>query len=168
MREGKQRNLLDRIYRFHLSAEFNQFFIQDELADAEVDWTEEEGRVNLALNDGIIAVGTNCDRVVPVEVQILSSEPPCNIESWDHLVDCTIHVTSGRLAVYGCCEDLTTAARINLDPGRYMARVCYGNQYSCDDHIFCADYYVVVLWRSNAELFQVLKRRVDVFYELIG
>ncbi len=168
MRAATQPVLKDRIYRFKLSAEFNQFYLQDELAEGEVDWTEEEGRNKLALSFGIIAVGTNCDRVVPVEVQILSSEPPLNLESWDHLAECSIDVPSGRLVVYGCFEDFATAARINLEPGRYRARVCYGNQYSCNDYFGCSDYYSVMLWRSNDEFVQVLKRRVDMFAELIG
>jgi len=129
MSEGMPPNLNDRHYHFELSAEFNQFYLQDESVKGEVDWTVQEGHDNLAYNFGIIAVGTNCDRVVPVEVQILSSEPPLNAERWDHLVDCSIDVPSGRLVISGLFEEFATAARINLEPGRYRARVCYGNQY---------------------------------------
>ncbi len=70
--------------------------------------------------------------------------------------------------ISGLFEEFATAARINLEPGRYRARVCYGNQYSYDDHIGCADYYVVMLWRSDDKIFEVLKRRVDLFCSLIG
>jgi len=168
MSEGMPPNLNERYYHFELSAEFNQFYLQDESVKGEVDWTVQEGHDNLAYNFGIIAVGTNCDRVVPVEVQIMSSEPPLNAERWDHLVDCSIDVPSGRLVISGLFEEFATAARINLEPGRYRARVCYGNQYSYDDHIGCADYYVVMLWRSEDKIFEVLKRRVDLFCSLIG
>lgn len=165
--EGRiQLNPKDRIYRFELSAEFYQFYLQDELVEIEVEWTEQEIRDNLALSSGTIAVGTICERNVPVEVQILASEPTLNMEVWDHVVDCSIDVPSGRLVISGWCEDF--AARINLEAGRYRVRVCYANQYSDEDHIGCADYYVVMLWRSNDKLFEVLKRRVDVFCSVIG
>ncbi len=72
--------------------------------------------------------------------------------------------------ISGLFEEFATAARINLEPGRYRACVCYGNQYSHDNQIgcACADYYVVMLWRSNDKVFEVLKRRVDLFCSLIG
>jgi hypothetical protein len=76
MKEG---NPNDRIYRFELSAEFYQFYLQDELVEIEVDWTEQEIRDNLALSSGPIVVGTICERIVPVEVQILASEATPNI-----------------------------------------------------------------------------------------
>ena len=62
-----------RLYRFNLSAEFNQFYLQDEDVDWELMdslWTQDEEQDQLALAPGVIAVGTNCDRIVPVEVQI--------------------------------------------------------------------------------------------------
>jgi hypothetical protein len=168
MEEGTQLDLFDLSYSFELLAEFTQFYLQDELSKGEAEWNLNEGRDGLALAPGLIAVGTTCERVVPVEVRILLSDPPPTTDQWDHLVECTIDVQSGRLVVYGCCEDFETAHRINLQPGKYRARVCYGNQYSYTDDKFCSDYYVVMLWRSNEELFQVVKRRVDEFYELIG
>lgn len=168
VKQRPKSNLKGQYYYFELSAEFGQFYLQDELAEGEVDWNEQEASDNLALSFGIIAVGTNCDRIVPVEVQILSSEPPLNMEPWDNLVECRIDVPAGRLVVLGCVEDFARAARINLKPGSYRARVCYGNQYSCNDYIGCSDYYVVMLWRSNDKVFEVLKRRVDVFCSVSG
>jgi hypothetical protein len=109
--------LNDRHYHFELSAEFNQFYLQDESVKGEVDWTVQEGHDNLAYNFGIIAVGTNCDRVVPVEVQIMSSEPPLNAERWDHLVDCSIDVPSGRLVPSKSANaQITTSDSLFISP----------------------------------------------------
>ena len=114
-------------YRFQLSAEFNQFYLQDEASEGEATWSIEEELNNVALDAGLIAVGTECDRVVPVEIHISASEPLLDVEAWDHIVECTIDVPSGHLVVCGCVDDFPTAARIELDPGKYRARICYGN-----------------------------------------
>ena len=159
--------LADRLYRFEVSAEFNQFYLKDELAKGVVDWNEDECWNNFASDDGLISVGTNCDRIVPVEVYILNSEPPLDLRPWDHLVECTIAVPSGCLLVGGCFDDCETAGRIELNRGTYIARLCYGNQY-CDDHECCADYYVIKIWQSNDQTSRVIKRRIDISYDLIS
>ncbi len=112
---------------------------------------------------GKIAVGTNCARIVPVEAEVSNLEPPADCERWDHVVECNIDIPSGRLVVAGCCEDFQRAFRIKLEPKNYRARICYGNQYSCDDSFVCTDHYVVRLWPSKNKSVQVIKRRVDLF-----
>jgi len=94
-------------FSFNLSAEFNQFYIQDEEADWELTdnlWTQEEGQDQLALAPGIIAVGTNRDRVVPVDVQITMSEPTDDFKEWDQIIECSINVACGHLLVFGCFD----------------------------------------------------------------
>ncbi len=151
-------------YSFSLSAEFWQFYIQDEWSSDEyVEWTSEEDYDPIALAPGTVSICTNCDRIVPVEIVICRSEPLPDFEDWDHLVECGIDVPSGRLIVAGCFDDCEgEAPRINLRPGSYRARVCYGNQYSCQEYVGCSDYYRIMLWPSKDMSFRPLKRRVDV------
>src|SRR5215470_3184012 len=98
-----QLNFFDRHYHFEISAECYQFFLEDELTESYIDWTNEQVENLLTLSPGIIAVGTNCDRIVPVDVHVLSSEPPLTEEPWDHLIECSNYVPSGHLIV-GFCE----------------------------------------------------------------
>jgi len=156
-------------YRFQLLAEYNQFYLQDEFADEEVDWDESEGRNQLALKPATIAVGTLCERVVPVVIHVRELEIEQRLEDWDQIIDCNIDVPSGRLVVVGCCEGFKKAARIELNPGKYRARICYGNQYSCGGvRGGCCDHYKIILWPSSDESVRILKRRIDVDYELIA
>lgn len=136
---------LCRAYQFRLWAEFDQFYLQDEGVDQDVLWTDQEVENNLALRPGTMAVGTPCDRVVPVEVQILTKQPQLNLELWDHVIECSIDVASGRLVVFGRCENFATATRIKLQPGRYRVLVCYGNQFPSEHHTDCSDHYLVML-----------------------
>ena len=49
------------------------------MANGGVEWTDQEVHDNLALSPGMIFVGTNCDRVVPVSIQLVGAEPPINV-----------------------------------------------------------------------------------------
>jgi len=154
-----------RLYRFNLSAEFNQFYLQDEDADWELMdnlWTEEEGQDQLALAHGVIAVGTNCDRIVPVEVQITISAPSDDSKDWDQIIECSSDIDCGRVVVFGCC-DFDSAARIQIKPGSYRARICFGDQYSCVGNVNkCRDHYKIVLWPSEDKSYRLIKRCIDV------
>jgi hypothetical protein len=109
------------------------------------------------LDPGSIGIGTNCEGLVSVEVQIWSSEPAVVTESWDHVVECGIDVPSGRLVVAGCCDDtLEDSFGVALSAGNYTARVCYGNQYECGDgEPTCTGEYLIMLWPSQENVLDV-------------
>lgn len=158
----------NRTYRLNLSAEFQQFYLRDEWSDEDVDWTEQENYHLIATNLGVISVGTNCDRIVPVEVEVRSSEPQSDFEGWDHVIECGIDVPSGRLNVAGCVEDCDQTSQIRLKPSSYRARVYYGNQYSCNDYRGCDDHYKLVLWPGIQKSVRILKRRADLVSPLVA
>jgi len=89
-------------YRFALSAECQQFYIQDEWDDDEyVEWNPKECDDQVALSRGTIGVGTACDSVVPLEIQVTNVRPILDVKSSDHLVECGIQIPSGQLV---CCR----------------------------------------------------------------
>src|ERR1051325_1211779 len=105
-------------YRFALSAECQQFYIQDEWAgDEYVEWNPKECYDLVALSRGTIGVGTACDRVVPLKIIITSVRAILDVKSWDHLVECGIQIPSGQLVVAGCFDVREEACRIELEPG---------------------------------------------------
>ena len=110
-----------------------QFYLEDEFAHECVDWTEDDIHKRVAIAPGTISIGTNCDhKVIPVEINVINSEPPTNLREWDHLVQCGINVSSGSVVVSGWFNSWKEASRIALPQGSYIARVCFGNQYFCN------------------------------------
>jgi hypothetical protein len=59
-------------------------------------------------------------------------------------------VTSGRLVVAGCTDYFPDAARIDVPPGSYRARIYSGNLNSLsDDGLDGDDHYRVALWNAR-------------------
>jgi hypothetical protein len=123
--------------------------------------TEEE-RTQLALMPSTICVGTNCEAMIQVEIIFSTLKPPVDFGQWDQLIECGLDIPSGGLLVYGCC-DFEHAARIELRPGSYRSRICYGKQYSCHEGRSCTEHYRVIFWPGADKSVQVLKRGVDLW-----
>lgn len=138
--------------QFHdlaLFADHTQFYLQDEVADADLGdaWSTEAGERLVAVAPGIVAVGTKYNCVVPVRVDILERQPPADIVNYDHIVDCSLSVTGGRIVVAGCTDDLAEAKRIDVPSGIYRVRVNFANLDSLSaDRLTSHDSYHVQLW----------------------
>jgi hypothetical protein len=99
---------------------------------------------------------------VPVVVEITDSEPDADLSAWDHVNECSVEVSSGRVVIAGCTDYFPDAARIELVPGSYRARLYYGSLRSLsEDGLDGDDHYRVVLWRAAPSPVQVLKQRGD-------
>jgi hypothetical protein len=149
-------------YTFTLFADYFQFYLQDEQASDDLTeaWTESTVRDLLALGPATIAVGTVRNMDVPVTVEVHDHEPVENIEQWDHVNECDINVPSGKIVIAGCTDYFAEAARIEVKPGNYRARICYGDLDSLsDDGLDGDDHYKVALWLSDPGGFRVVKSR---------
>jgi hypothetical protein len=114
----------------------------------------------LAVAQGTIGVGTRRNMDVPIEVEILESEPINSFNDWDQVNECDIEVPSGRIVIAGCTDYFPEAARIDVQPGNYRARIYYGNLNSVsEDDLVGDDHYKVVLWLSESQGVRVVKRR---------
>lgn len=158
-------SIVEESYKFRVSAECYQFEIADAWADEELWWDERTLVELFTLAPGTIGIGTNCEGLVSVEVQLWSSRPAVDGEPWDHMVECGVEVSSGKLLVAGCFEILFEGAfRISLTAGSYGARICYGNQYECGDgDLTCTGHYLVMLWPSKNNPIKVIKKSFDSF-----
>jgi hypothetical protein len=97
---------------------------------------------------------------VPVVLEIHSVEPPLDLNAWDHVTQCSIEVPSGRIVIAGCTESFPDAARIDVPPGVYQARVSYGALDALsDDGLDGDDHYRVQLWPGPACPVCILKAR---------
>jgi hypothetical protein len=151
-----------KLLELSLFADCFQFYIQDEAAtgDLSQSWNEEATARLLATASGTIGIGTVRNMDVPVVVEIHDQEPYDDSSEWDHAVEASLDVISGRLVIAGCTDYFPDAIRIEVAPSCYRARVSYGaldtlseNGLSGDDH------YRVQLWPGLPTAVSVLKQR---------
>jgi hypothetical protein len=98
---------------------------------------------------------------VPVTVDIADIAPEeHDFSAWDQVNECSIDVPSGRLVIAGCTDYFPEAARIDLPPGTYRARIYYGNLNSLTNNgLDGEDHYRIVLWSESPAPVRVLKQR---------
>lgn len=151
-----------RKFDYKLFADYFQFYLQDERANGDLSdaWTPEAVDRLLAIAPGTIGVGTARNMTVPVVVEISDTEPDEDLTPWDQVNECNLDVPSGRIVIAGCTDYFPDAARIEVSPGSYRARVYYGNLDALsDDHLDGDDHYRVVLWRAAPEGLKVLRQK---------
>ncbi len=154
--------MMSRKFQFTLFADYFQFYLQDESVDGDLSdsWTQEAVDRLLAIAPGTIGVGTVRNMNVPVTVEI--EDGPLNEDAsvWDQINECTIDVPSGRLVIAGCTDYFPDAARIELSPGSYRARIYYGNLSELStDQLNGTDHYRIVLWRGAPSPLNTIKQR---------
>ena len=148
-------------YSLEIFADYHQFYLMDdeEQPDYPSEITELDCSNMAKIAPYIIAVYTTRNTTVPVNVRISNSDPGINFDLWDHIVECSIAVPSGRLVVLGCTDYLPEAQRLEMLSGTYQARICYGNldtiSVNCLDG---TDHYTVDLWQGQMQKLQVIKQ----------
>ena len=148
--------------QFELFADYFQFYLQDEQSQGDLSnsWTEKAVSDMLAVAPGVIGVGTVRNMDVPVEVEVLDSQPNDDFDEWDHVTEASLDVPSGHIIIAGCTDYLPDAARITVNPGTYRVRIYYGALDSVDElRLDGTDHYRLALWiDANKIKPKVLKR----------
>lgn len=147
-------------YQCNLVADYFQIHLQDELCQTGLEdaWTEEATDEMLAVEDGIIGVGTARNTDVPVMLCIEDRQPSISFDEWDHVMECSLRIESGQLVILGCTEEFDKAARVAVAPGWYRVRVFYGGLDTVsEDGLQGDDHYAVILWPSSRRETQILK-----------
>ena len=151
-----------RRFEYKLFADYHQFYLQDECVkgDLSESWTQEATDRLLAVAPGTIGVGTVRNMTVPVVVEVADTEPDEDTTKWDQVNECNFEVQSSRIVVAGCTDYFPEAARIDVEPGSYRARVYYGSLDALsDDGLDGEDHYKDVLWRGVPGPLRILKQR---------
>ena len=151
-------------HHFDLFADYHQFYLQDELVEGNLgdSWTQDATDRLLSVAPGKVGVGTVRNMTVPVDVEVLDSEPQELFDRWDQVNECSIDVHSGRIVIAGCTDYFPDAARIAIQPGTYRVRIYYGKlEHLSDDGLEGKDHYRVVLWPGDATAPVVLKQRLS-------
>ena len=121
---------------FSLFADYFQFYLQDDdegVRPLSEGWTQEAVDRLLLVAPGAVLVGTVRNMDVPVAIEVHSSEPAEELQSWDHVTECDLRVTSGRVIVAGCTDYVPEADRISLPRDLYRVRISYGDLDSLSD-----------------------------------
>jgi hypothetical protein len=150
-------------FELSLFADYYQFYIQDEAVSADLSdaWNEEAVDRLLAIVPGAIGIGTVRNMDVPVTVEIHDHEPDDDFSEWDHVVEASLEVTSGRTAIAGCTDYFPDAMRIPISRGTHRIRVSYGGLDTLsDDGLEGDDRYRLQLWLAPPITAHVLKQRV--------
>jgi hypothetical protein len=133
----------------NLFADYYQFYLQDELADADPpdDWSEQLTTQMIATAPGIVGIGTARNMTVPVRVEFFNTQPDEQCMGWDHVAEASLYVPSGRIVIAGCTDYFPEARRFSVSPGSYRIRVCYGGLDTLrEDGLDGDDHYRVLLW----------------------
>lgn len=151
-----------RRLEYELFADHFQFRLQDESADGNLEesWTEDAVARLLATAPCTVGVGTVRNMAVLVALEVLETEPQADLDAWDHVVECSLDVPSGRIVIAGCTDYFPDAARVEVAAGAYRARVSYGSLDSVsEDGLNGDDRYRVQLWPGDAADPRILKQR---------
>jgi hypothetical protein len=115
--------------QLRLFADYFQVHVMDE--DAEDDlgdaWTREAVSDGLAVSEQTLGIGTAVNAHVTVEVEVLDRPPGDDGAAVDHVVEASIEVPSGRVAVLGCTDYLPDAARFEVPKGFVRVRASRAN-----------------------------------------
>jgi hypothetical protein len=134
-------------YDIEVEVDYHQFYLWDGGVNptAPTDYTDEDVKRLVKVAPNVVVIQPVRDFTVPVELEVHESDPGVDLESWDHVAECSIDLPSGHLHV----EECTGAAvfSVELEPGTYRVRALFSGLDSLSDDGFDGnDRYRVVLW----------------------
>lgn len=148
-------------YKISFYTQYQQFYIYDKKSPGKTDsnnfWTKTAHKERLALEDGVLGIGTECYGPVKAELIVLDSvNNAFDIDLYDHIVEGGIDLKSGILQVLNC-PDFQSELDIELKPGKYRIRVYSSNLTSVigDEG---DDFYKIEIWPDNKMEREVLKQ----------
>lgn len=112
-----------------LFADYHQIHMFDEGSTTDLGeaWTEAAVADQLAIARDAVAVGTVVNMFVEVAVEVLDRAPTPDSTDFDHVVEGSVKVRSGRLVVMGCSDYEPDAVRFGVPVGWLRMRVSRSN-----------------------------------------
>lgn len=150
-----------RYFKLNFTTSHHQFYISDNAVDLNTGsrnfWTKEASQDRLAIENGILGVGTECYGPVKAELYVLNKKTDeANFDQCDHIVEGSLEVESGEIEVLNC-PDSSVELKINVVPGIYRVRVYSSNLRSVEGDEG-KDSYRVEIWPGTRINRMVLKR----------
>lgn len=151
-------------YQLDFYSQYRQFYICDrsstKATDSEYFWTDEALEDRMALEEGIIGVGTECYGPVKGEVKIVAFPSEItSADSYDHIVEGSLELKSGILQVLDC-PNSSVELELQLKPGFYRVRVSSSNLFTVEGDEG-DDFYSIEIWPQGLSGRNVLKNTID-------
>ncbi|MEV4493295.1 hypothetical protein AB0K04_24665 [Micromonospora coxensis] len=110
-------------------ADYHQIHLSDEgsTGDLSEAWTEQAAVDRLAVVDDAIAIGTSVNVTVAVRVEVLDAPPADDLVNYEHVVEASMQVRSGRIVIMGCTDYEPDATRIRVPSGPVRVRAASSN-----------------------------------------
>ncbi|MBN8686678.1 MAG: hypothetical protein J0M10_06660 [Chitinophagales bacterium] len=144
--------------------QYSQFYILDkgspQRTDSDQFWTEEASKDRLAIEEGVLGVGTQCYGPVKATVVIRESENQnFDILKYDHIVEGSLQIKSGTIQIVDCPTS-SIEFQTDIPIGDYRVRVYSLNLNSVvgDEG---NDSYEIEIWPGKLNLRKVIKRYSD-------
>lgn len=140
-------------------ADYNQFYLHDADVVPEVGAFSDEDIARMVIaRPRLVVVEPLRNNTVPVHLEIAPSPLANATDGWDHVVECSLEVPSGRLAVSELGGNVLMNA--NVQPGWYRVRAQFRGLGSLSpDGLRGQDEYNLVLWKQpKKEALRVIKR----------
>lgn len=140
---------------------YHQFYLFDKdspgATDSDKFWTQQAVDDKLALEDGVIGVGTECYGPVKGELLVLQRQnDDFDANQFDHIVEGGLELKSGVLQILDC-PDSTVQLELSLPVGTYRIRAYSANLASVVDEEG-EDFYRIEIWPDDNKQRKVLKR----------
>ncbi|MEU1466461.1 hypothetical protein ABZ467_38970 [Streptomyces sp. NPDC005727] len=112
-----------------LFADYFQIHVADADSDGDLSdaWTDQAVSDHLAVAQDALGIGTVVNVNVSVTVIVLPQEPSDDSSEFDHVVEASLDVSSGRLVVLSCTDYAPDAATFKVASGWNRVRVSRGN-----------------------------------------
>ncbi|MER5737639.1 MULTISPECIES: hypothetical protein [unclassified Streptomyces] len=114
---------------FELFADYFQIHLLDDGSEGDLGdvWNEQTVSDGLGVTEDALAIGTAVNSTVAVVVDVLMERPVDDGDAFDHVVEASLRLASGRLVVLGCTDHLPEAARFDVPAGWIRVRASRRN-----------------------------------------
>lgn len=120
-------------------------------------WTHDAFVDRLAIESGVLGVGTECYGPVKGEIVFLENQNAgFDIELYDHIVEAGLQIKSGIIQILDCPSS-SVELEINVEPDSYKFRIYSINLASVDGDEG-DDFYRIEFWKDLDLEKKVLKR----------
>lgn len=145
--------------RYEIFADYHQFYLWDHgaMPDAALDYSEDDLQLRVKTAPFLVVIQPERNMSVPVELDILDGPPDEALDLWDHVVEASLDLPSGRLEIHECTGGSIDI--LSVAPGTYRVRACFGGLTTLtDDRLDGEDHYRLVLWPAPAAPLAVIKQ----------
>jgi len=137
---------------FDVAAEFHQFYLMDDESQPPIPEaiTDQDMAARVRVAPNIAVLHTLFEGVIPVTLQVTQAPPLDDSSNWDHVVEFSVDVPSGRVVVAGCVSYLPECPRMSVPAGSLRGRASFRTVPNSEQ---CR----VNLWPGSMESTHVIK-----------